>query len=92
MSWADIVLLHLALLSAFIPVGLSGRRRSTDGAVRLLSLSSFKLFSGGDFSLKQFLQKCGLKIKKEVCLLGACSCIFEYFALWKTVTTTITTN
>lgn len=36
-SWAD-VLLHLALLSAFFADGLSGKRRSTDGAVRLFSL------------------------------------------------------
>lgn len=54
-SWAN-VLLHLALLSVFIPVGLSGTRRNTDGAVRLFSLTSFKLFSGRDFGLKQFLQ------------------------------------
>lgn len=64
-TWADIVWLCLALLSAFIPVGLGGTRRSTDGAVRLFLLTSFKLFSGGGFSLKQFLQKCGLKMKKK---------------------------
>lgn len=37
-SWADIVLLHLALLSAFFADGLGGTRRRTDGAVRLFSL------------------------------------------------------
>lgn len=86
------MLLHLALLSAFNPVGLSGTWRSTDGAVRLFSLTSFKLFSGGGLSLKQFLQKCSLKMKKEKFAVSACSYIFEYFALWKTVTATVPTN
>lgn len=64
-TWADVVMLCLALLSAFIPVGLSGTKRSTDGGVRLFSLTFFKLFSGGGFHFKQFLQKRGLKMRKN---------------------------
>lgn len=48
-SWADIVLLHLTLLSVFMADGLDGARRSTNGAVRLFSFTSFNLFSVGAF-------------------------------------------